>query len=357
MDRTNRAAVSNALDVAIATVARRDISRLSLGLSTDAIAKKIFAALHDLRGLKNGIAPNYTDEWVAILYSLWYQPSQVNLAYTLTQQVPEDKNPLLANTASLSVLDFGCGLSAMQFGLAFAMIDKYQTRNSCPKITIYRYDESDSMRSIGLRIWDEFMREIYKSNGRIHELLETRLRPEDLDRRDLLNMDLIDAHDLPRNVEFRRHDTYSIQDHIRWLTVLHVAYEKNCQSTRKELNDCVFYYSPDMVLVTSHPKADQYRFFPKPIYKCYPYYIADPLPANERIGYNCCYENRGLQKGLNMKGELHEINKLRLGLYNRMSGTSVGDGDPTVKWLKMPVWWSGKTSLAGSIYAKNERSR
>ena len=99
MDEKTRAAVTNALDVAIAQVAQKEISRLSAGLSPDEIAKNICVALHELESLQQGGMPNYGNEWVAVFYLLWYQPAQINLAYTLAQKVPEDRNPLLTGTS------------------------------------------------------------------------------------------------------------------------------------------------------------------------------------------------------------------------------------------------------------------
>ena len=298
--------------------------------------------------------PDYRNRWVALLYLIWYQPAQINLAFTLAQKVPEYKNPLLARAPSLSVLDFGCGSLAMQFGLALAMIDRYQKFRSYPKITLYRHDDSNEMKEIGLKTWGQFMDELHKTNARIYELLEVSFRLEHLDNDALLNMDRIDAHDLPWNLEFRNEDSICAQKHTRWLTVLHVAYTKNYPIIKRCLDDCIFYYHPDIVLTTSHAKASKSRFSPKSLYEFYPYYIADALGEHQQFGYDLCYRNAHLQNELNLKGQLHEINKLRMGLYNRMRHASVGDDDATIELLSNPVWWGGKTSLSADLYAKNE---
>lgn len=312
--------------------------------------------------------PNYRNKWVALLYLLWYQPAQINLAYTLAQRVPEHSNPLLARAPSLSVLDFGCGSLAMQFGLALAVIDKYRKFGSDSRITLYQHDESNEMKDIGSKVWEQFMHEICKTNECIYALLKNSFRLVNLGSDGLLSMDLIDAHDLPWNFEFRAHDrpwdielgdgdSAHIRKHIRWLSSLHVAYSGNYSRIKRSLDDCIFYYTPDIVLTTSHPNATLYRFVPKSMYKCYPHYISGPLPENQRFGYRHCYGSDSLQHDLTLEGGTNEINRIRTSIYNRMHDTSVGDDSVVIELLRSVVSWRGKASLAADIYTNNDAGR
>ena len=84
--------------------------------------------------------PDYDDPWVALLYLTWYQPSQVNLAYTLSRRILGATNPFLSG--SLQIVDYGCGALAMLFGLALAAAETHQKDRPHPKITVDLIDES-----------------------------------------------------------------------------------------------------------------------------------------------------------------------------------------------------------------------
>ena len=49
-------------------------------------------------------------------------------------------------------------------------------------------------------------------------------------------------------------------DATRWLTVLHVAYKRNCTSVARSLNLRVRSQKPNIILVSSHPKAAQWVY-------------------------------------------------------------------------------------------------
>ena len=107
MDVETQAAITMALDNSIAAVAEEEFQRLSYRLTPNDVAKAIHNALDGLRGLQGCDMPNY-DEWVALLYAVWYQPARVNLAFTLARGIPEVVNPIRSNVRASSG-GFWCG--------------------------------------------------------------------------------------------------------------------------------------------------------------------------------------------------------------------------------------------------------
>ncbi len=234
MNSDTIAAVTTALDNAIAKVAEEQFDGLGKEITDQQTAERIVCALRSLAGLQGGIMPEY-DEWVSLFYSLWYQPTQINLAYTLVLQIPEDKNPLLTGNDDLHLIDFACGALAMKFGLALAAADIWQKHSFFPRITVVSKDESVSMKSIGDKIWRQFVNGLEK-NPKLHNL-------QRVCRKMLVNS----PADCPTT---------------RWLTALHVAYSKNNKAVKNALDCIVKIEKPDVVLITSHPGSVSYAFSP-----------------------------------------------------------------------------------------------
>ena len=138
----------------------------------------------------------------------------------------------------LEVYDFGCGAMAMQFGLALAAAETWPRGISLPRISIISEDTSNAMKSIGNKLWSAF-------NSRINA---TWGHPELNGLRKVCN-------DIGRGAQ---RDS-SI---VRWLTVLHVAYEDIYYEVRRELNGIVRKDKPETILVTAHPGASQWAFAP-----------------------------------------------------------------------------------------------
>ena len=229
MDPATELAVANALDTSIADVAAKEFSRLSRGLSHQEVAEATVCSLDSLGRLQGGLLMPRYDQWDALFYLTWYQPAQVNLAYTLArtilQQQPHDGG-------SLQVFDYGCGALAMQFGLALAAADRLMRRLPCPRISIATEDDSDAMSQIGDATWLQFIEEIVKY-------------PELEQLRRACSALTVDGRDSPM---------------IRWLTALHVAYKENHLEVAKELNDIVEKQEPNLVLVTAHPKSARWAY-------------------------------------------------------------------------------------------------
>ena len=146
--------VMNALDEAIATVAREEFDRLTRDSSPREVAVKVEGALKSLQSLQAGLQPDYDDEWVALFYILWYQPKHINLTYSMIKALlygTEDVSELFDEKVCL--FDFGSGALAMQFGIAIAAADTLHDGQRFSSIRIFSSDESDAMLSVGQRLW------------------------------------------------------------------------------------------------------------------------------------------------------------------------------------------------------------
>ena len=230
-----KTAVTKALDASIAYVAAKQLARLSVDLSPKQTAEAIHRSLRSLARLQCRSMPSY-DAWDALFYSVWYQPSQINLAYTLARKMPKDGNPFLSGGGSIQVVDFGCGSLATQFGLALAASDT--RRRQPPSISVISEDSSEPMVRIGRKIWDRFVKEI--ANKKKY--------PE-------LNI-------LRKVCAAMKTDDQGSRAATSWLTALHVAYEENAVEVREELDCRVKSGKPDLILVTTHPQNSQAAYSP-----------------------------------------------------------------------------------------------
>lgn len=228
MDQATKNAVTKALDASIADVARKQFAKLRRGRSRQQIARAIHRSLDSLRLLQSGIMPCY-DEWDALFYAVWYQPSQINLAHKLFRKVPEDRNPLRSGSGRLQVVDFGCGALAVQFGLALAAADTLEEQDMLPEIAVISYDSSEPMVQMGWNLWSRFVDEIA----------------------DIAKYPQLGA--LRRACVEMKFNNQREASATRWLTVFHVAYKENFREVGRLLTARVEDENPDLVFVTSHP--------------------------------------------------------------------------------------------------------
>ena len=148
-------AVKDALDKAIAIVAGEEYKRLSHGLSLHEKANRVEGALKELEKLQYGKIPDYSDKWVALFYLTWYQPSHINLAYSIIKESGEPLND------RLHIVDFGCGALAMQFGVALSMSEAIEEGQSFSKLRIDSIDTSKPMIDIGKKVGSNSNRKSY----------------------------------------------------------------------------------------------------------------------------------------------------------------------------------------------------
>ena len=227
--------VTRALDASIAYVATQELDRLGASLTPLQAAEAIIGSLRAFRGLKSRRMPRY-DVWDALLYTTWYQPSQINLAYSIARKVTKAKNPFRSGSGSLEVFDFGCGALAMQFGLALAAADTMKKHHTCPEITIASRDKNKSMRRIGKKLWRRF----------VDEIADEKTYPE--------------LNTLRQVCTTMKVGNYGNPSATRWLTVLHVAYRESAAEVKKALDARISKTEPDVVLVTAHPGFDGWAY-------------------------------------------------------------------------------------------------
>ena len=225
-------AVGDALDTAITKAAKRRLASLSADQSDQRIAKRIWRSLDSFEKLRRGVMPKY-DDWDALFYCLWYQPRHVNLAYTLARKVPASRNPLVTGKGRVSVIDFGCGALAVQFGLALVAADTLAKHRRLPQIAVLPIDTSEPMKSIGRSIWSHFTEEIER-----YPELRTLQRV---------------CNEIKLGTEHRT-------EAVVWLTALHVAYEENADEVKRALADIIERKQPNVVLVTTHRSSATHAF-------------------------------------------------------------------------------------------------
>ncbi len=237
MDKKKLAAVTRALDKAVVTVAKSELDRLASKSSDLQFVQGIYKTLDSFRALSTGAMPEY-DDWDALLYSTWYQPGHINLAYSAIQKVPEILNPLKTGNGQLYVNDFGCGELAMQFALVLAASDTLEKRKPYPQLIINSSDPCRAMTDIGWKIWRTFFREI----GNLKEYPE--------------------LHALRQVCHKLRFDYPDDANAIRWLGLFHVAYKDLATSLNRTLASYVEKGSPDVVLVTFRQPNSEHAFSP-----------------------------------------------------------------------------------------------
>ena len=220
--------VKNALDKAIAAVAGQELARLTKGLNDVQIAKQVVGALHSLDRLRFGNIPNY-DEWDAIFYH-WYQPSHINLAYSMIEWSHELSD-------QLHIVDFGCGALAMQFGVALAAADAIKQGQSITEIKIDSIDTSQTMVDIGQKIWEQLKREIARSPNLSY-----------LSRA----CDVIKPRPLIIREEGDIERIGSAPNSNVWVSAIHAVYDDNKDDVQCSLKSLVDRLAPDICFASTH---------------------------------------------------------------------------------------------------------
>ena len=142
----DHSSATRALACAIREEAWLSFTRLRQGRSETEVAGKVKTALEQLEGLQSGEMPDYHDPWVALFYVLWYQPPQINLAYSAIRPFVGDEQE------RWQFVDFGAGALAAQFGVALALAERGQLATVVQSI-----EPSDAMFELGDAIWRRFV--------------------------------------------------------------------------------------------------------------------------------------------------------------------------------------------------------
>lgn len=184
-------------------------------------------ALKELEKLHGKQSPDYSNPWVCLLYTTWYQPRQVNLAYWIARQLAPRVSGL---TEPLEVVDFGSGTGALSIGLAAAFAD---LRGSIqpPGVTMWCIDTKAMYKSGGM-CWTTFRR-----------LLEGRATS---------------PHRVPFRFEHREsafdEDGNLVIDidskRSRWMVANHVLYAEGIEDVQWDLLALQLRLNPDTVCVS-----------------------------------------------------------------------------------------------------------
>lgn len=231
--------IAGALDTAIADSAAAEFVRLTQNLGDDEKARRVSLALDSLHGsIRRLEMPEYASAFVPLFYSLWYQPFQVNAAYSLISEIIERQPHGLTEKGRLDIVDFGSGTLAMEFGLAFAILDLLKPGATVPdvNISISLIEPSDAMTRAGINIWQRFL---------------TTLGYEvDVDAVALTADARIGAAAI-RSMRVRGVGNLDARpDSKRWLVAMHAYYAESKEDIKRDLAQLSEVFKPDLGLFT-----------------------------------------------------------------------------------------------------------
>lgn len=216
------------IEQAIAEVAEVEYRRVTAGLNKAQKARVVGHALTELLKLRDDRRiPAYEDPAVALFYTLWYLPSQINLASALVEE-------MMPFGGDVHIADFGAGPGALALGAAMAVARRRQTKAK-PKVTVHEVD-CQAMRDLSSRIWNRYQlitsREGNRGCQRAANAIEKRTYAT---AEDVVNTFMADV---PR-------------DAARSLTALHVIYRNNQHAVKKALSTLWANTQPAWAFVTA----------------------------------------------------------------------------------------------------------
>ena len=229
----DRALLTEVVSEAIARIACNEIERLATASPVSDTARQIVSALRSYaKDLPGGLTPTY-DEWGALLYLLWYQAHQINVAYRLIRALA---------LQGVSVPDLSRGA---YFGVVLASAETMLNMGPVPsnraELQVYAIDTSPPMLSIGEKLWEGF-REIikeYEYRG-LHALVRA--------------SDALSVSWCPVASQGAADSSFSSlipTDNIRCLSLMHGVYRNNPE-IREGVEALVARLQPCHVLMTCH---------------------------------------------------------------------------------------------------------
>ena len=275
---------TNILDHVITTVSDREFKRLAHGLTINEKTEKVRDALESLEKLQTDEMPDYHDEWVALFYH-WYQPAQINLAYSMIKSMINSTGIL---NEKLHIVDFGCGSLAMQFGVALALSDTIK-KKSITEIRIDSIDTSQAMIAIGQKMWEWFKLRAYRYPD-LYNACEI-ITPEY--HNDIGQVELAQSSD-------------------RWISAIHPVYDENKDPVKQLLKSLRNILDPDVCFVSTHDSKK--HLLPE----VWPFY--NPLDLDKTV-----------PPSLQFNGELKQITRWRRDLNSTLS-QSHGYLNSSVTW-------------------------
>ena len=216
------------IEQAIVDVAKGEYRRVTRGLSDAEKARRVEYALRELQKLRSDrMLPDYRDTVVALFYTLWYLPSQVNLASALIEE-------MMPFGGDIHIVDFGAGPGALTLGAAMAVARRRQTKVES-RVTVHEVD-CRAMRELSTSIWNSYQtitsRDGNRGCQRAANAIEKRTYAT---AEDVVNTFVLDV---PR-------------DAVRSLTALHVIYRDNQRTVKKALSTLWENTQPAWAFVTA----------------------------------------------------------------------------------------------------------
>ena len=231
------------LDSAIAGMAACEFARLTHGLSVGEKARRVSSALDSLHGsIRRLEMPAYAEELVALFYSVWYQPFQVNAAYSLLSRLLAERRHRLNQDGSLDIVDFGSGALAAEIGLALAVADQVSRGIAPCKTQVFLVEPSDAMTRTGFGVWERFM----VANG-----WEVAVDVASWSTTARLGDATISVQ--------RIHTPWSFEAQTgadRWLVAMHAFYAEQQEAIKRDLSDIEGKFGPDLGLFTFHRESE-----------------------------------------------------------------------------------------------------
>ena len=236
--------VKDVFDQALVDLSDRALPKLAIpGGDCEPAVTHALEELTKLSGPKPGQSlsdsdfPAYHLSSVGLLYLQWYQAQQVNVAYSIIRPAIATCGPSLwpSGSASLHVVDFGCGAFAVGLGLALALSTLVESGRPIPAVTITGIDYP-SMLDLGQQLW---LRVLDRAKQQAHlGSFRTALEAITLRR---ITMSQFPSTET--NVSRASHDRV-------WLTAFHVAYESKVASTSRSLRFLADALRPDAGILT-----------------------------------------------------------------------------------------------------------
>lgn len=216
------------IEQAIAEAAEDEYRQITSGLNATQKAGVVGKALTELLHLRDDRSiPAYEKPAVALFYTLWYLPSQINLACSLIEEV-------MPFGGDIHIVDFGAGPGALTLGAAMAVAKRRQTKVE-PKVTVHEVDRQ-AMQDLSSRIWDNYQlrtsREGNRGCQRAANAIEKRTYATAADVVKTF------VSDVPR-------------DATKSLTALHVIYRDNQDTVKEALSTLWEHAQPAWAFVTA----------------------------------------------------------------------------------------------------------
>ena len=227
------AAFRDAVDRALCRVSREPFDEIKAEGGTKA-AERINRAMAQLGELKGSEQPDYGDRDVALFYSQWYLPRQINIMYSEASEVLRRRALSSWKKNRLLLVDFGAGTGAAIIGLTLAIAT--QPKEYRPdRIKAVQVDHP-AMLDLGDAIWSGIRNEA-ASQPILESVAEV--------------MERTTLRGVPLGKRQRFGPAPSWKNLERWLTAIHVIYGDDMKRIDADMESLRDYLNPDLQIRTA----------------------------------------------------------------------------------------------------------